>query len=109
MIQLRKEEFQHLALFVEIRSLLKGSITQCEHVGNEEHRSPEQPTARPRRRERDNVDSSMEQIEASVDNDTKRKQELSCRQTDRPLVDAQHYVWYRVDMRVQTVWEFLLA
>ena len=109
MIQLRKEEFRHLALFVEIRSLLNGSIIQCEHVGNEEHRSPEQPTARPRRRERDIVDSSMEHIEASVDNDTKRKQDLCCRQTDGRLVDAQHYVWYRVDTRLHIVWEFLLA
>jgi hypothetical protein len=78
-------------------------------VGSEEHRAPEQPTARPRRRERDIVDNSMEHIEASVDNETKRKQEINCRQSERPLADAQRYVWYRVDIRVQIVWEFLLA
>ena len=100
MIHLRKEEFQHMPLFVEIRSLIVGSIIQCEHVGSKQLRPVGQPFARPRRRERDVVDSSVEHIDTSVDNDPKRKQELSCRHTDRPLADTQHYVLYLVNARV---------
>ena len=78
-------------------------------MGSEEHRPPEQPTARLRRRKRDAVDSSMEHIEASVDNDAERKQGMKRRQTDRPLVETQHYVRYIVNTRVQVIWEVLFA
>ena len=70
----REEEFLHLPLFVEIRSLIEESITQCEYVCNEPHRPAEQTCARPRRCQRDVVDSPMEQIKAGVENDTERKQ-----------------------------------